>query len=85
MYVLFVTVKYARYLYSSSSSASSLTTLKNLNSYTPWEVETTRSQSRSCCFLRYFFVLGSKNLLARSKMHGSTDGALCVWYALTGT
>ena len=43
--------------YSSSSSASSLTTLKNRNSYTPFEVDTTRSQSRSCCFLRNFFVL----------------------------
>lgn len=44
-------------IYSSSSSASSPTTLKNFNSKTPLEVEMTRSQSLSCFFLRNFLVL----------------------------
>ena len=48
------------FAYSSSSSASSLTTLKNLNWYTPLLVLTTLNQSRSCCFLRNFFVLLSR-------------------------
>lgn len=46
-----------RNIYSSSSSSPSLTTLKNLSSYTPLEVETTRSQSLRWCFFKNFLVL----------------------------
>lgn len=68
-----------RLVYSSSSSASSLTTLKNLSSYTPREVETTRSQSRSCIFLRNFLVLfGQQNQHAGR----SCDALVPVGFAL---
>ena len=43
-------------LYSSSSSPSSATTLKNFKLYSPLLVLTTRNQSLSCCFFRNFFV-----------------------------
>lgn len=56
--------------YSSSSSASSLTTLKNRSSYTPLLVLTTLSQSRSCCFLRNFFVLNEGNAVSHCPFRG---------------
>lgn len=43
-------------IYSSSSSPSSPTTLKNFKLYSPLLVLTTRNQSLNCCFLRNFFV-----------------------------
>jgi len=48
--------KHKIYSSSSSPSSSSNSTLKNLNSYTPFEVEITLSQSLKLCFLRNFFV-----------------------------